>query len=329
MISFGLCSRRAARPRPCRPAGRRGARRRHRVEPLARHVDRRAVGQVAAGGEVEAHEGVAGLQQRQEHRLVGLAPECGWTLANSRRTASWRARSPASRRRRRTRSRRSSAARIALGVFVGQHRALRLEHGAADDVLRRDQLDLGAGGARRRIRCRGRRRRRPWPFRCRSGARRARGVGVIVLAASAADSGSSTWAQRHDGLRLAAIAMPMPEPQTVIPRSARPSATPRRASRHIRDNRRFRDRSCQGRAHVVALLAQPGGELVLEVVPGMVGGEGDAHEISTSASVSSSIISALWCGPGVKRSRSVPRGTRHDVGDARHHRQAGGARTSP
>ena len=35
-------------------------------------------------------------------------------------------------------------ARQALGVFVGEHRALRLEHGAADDVLRGDQLDLVA-----------------------------------------------------------------------------------------------------------------------------------------------------------------------------------------
>ncbi len=32
----------------------------------------------------------------------------------------------------------------ALGVFVGHHRALRLEHGAADDVLGGDQLDLVA-----------------------------------------------------------------------------------------------------------------------------------------------------------------------------------------
>ena len=31
-----------------------------------------------------------------------------------------------------------------LGVLVGEHRALRFEHGAADDVLRRDQLDLVA-----------------------------------------------------------------------------------------------------------------------------------------------------------------------------------------
>ena len=35
-------------------------------------------------------------------------------------------------------------ARQALGVLVGQHRALRLQHGAADDVLGRDQLDLVA-----------------------------------------------------------------------------------------------------------------------------------------------------------------------------------------
>ena len=35
-------------------------------------------------------------------------------------------------------------ARIALGVFVGHHRALRLEHGAGDDVLGGDQLDLVA-----------------------------------------------------------------------------------------------------------------------------------------------------------------------------------------
>ena len=35
-------------------------------------------------------------------------------------------------------------ARIALGIFVGQHRALRFEHGAADDIFRRDQFDLVA-----------------------------------------------------------------------------------------------------------------------------------------------------------------------------------------
>ncbi len=44
----------------------------HHLEPLARLVDRGAVGEMAAGGEVEAHVGVAGLEQREEHRLIGL-----------------------------------------------------------------------------------------------------------------------------------------------------------------------------------------------------------------------------------------------------------------
>ena len=35
-------------------------------------------------------------------------------------------------------------ARQAFGIFVGQHRALRFQHRARDDVLRRDQLDLVA-----------------------------------------------------------------------------------------------------------------------------------------------------------------------------------------
>ena len=111
MISFGLCSR--GEPRDlvivdelvvaAHAVG-------HDLEPLARHVDRRAVGQVPAGGEVEAHEGVAGLHQRQEHGLVHLAAGVRLHVGEARsRTAAWPARSRASRRRRRTRSRRSSA----------------------------------------------------------------------------------------------------------------------------------------------------------------------------------------------------------------------------
>src|SRR5437763_1256305 len=34
-------------------------------------------------------------------------------------------------------------ARIAFRIFVGENRALRLEHRLADDILRGDQLDLG------------------------------------------------------------------------------------------------------------------------------------------------------------------------------------------
>ena len=53
----------------------------HGVEPFAGEVGRRAVGEMAAGSEAETHDGVAGLQQRQHHGLVRLAPECGCTLA--------------------------------------------------------------------------------------------------------------------------------------------------------------------------------------------------------------------------------------------------------
>ena len=42
------------------------------LEPLAAHVERHAVGQVAAFGEAHAHDRVARLQQAEEHRLVGL-----------------------------------------------------------------------------------------------------------------------------------------------------------------------------------------------------------------------------------------------------------------
>src|SRR5947209_4614823 len=42
------------------------------VEPLARLGWRSTVCQVPAGGEAEAHDRVAGLQQRQHHRAVGL-----------------------------------------------------------------------------------------------------------------------------------------------------------------------------------------------------------------------------------------------------------------
>ena len=82
----------------------------HDLEPLARHVDRRAVGQVPAGREVEAHEGVA-----RAAAAPGTPPGssgCRSSAARwrtSRRRASSPARSPASRRHRRTRSRRSSA----------------------------------------------------------------------------------------------------------------------------------------------------------------------------------------------------------------------------
>ena len=115
------------------------------LEPAPRHVDRRAVREVATGREVEPHEGVARLHQGQEHGLVGLrarvrldvgeaaaeqfgrAPD-GEVLGDVDELAAAVVALP----------------RIAFRVFVGHHRALRFEHGAGHDVLGGDQLDLVA-----------------------------------------------------------------------------------------------------------------------------------------------------------------------------------------
>ena len=117
----------------------------HRLEPLARHVDRRAVAEMAAGGEVQPEEGVARLHQRKERCDVGrrpgvrldigmlgaeqfLHPVDGERLGNVDVLATAVI----------------ALARQAFGVLVGEHRTLRFEHRAADDVLRRDQFDLVA-----------------------------------------------------------------------------------------------------------------------------------------------------------------------------------------
>ncbi|CEG07795.1 hypothetical protein BN961_01198 [Afipia felis] len=114
-----------------------------RREPLARHVHRRTVGEMATRGKIEAHEGIAGLEQRQEHRLVHLAAgvrlHVGEIRAEQLLGALDRQRfhhvDPFA-------AAVIALARIAFRVLVGEHRALRLEHGAADDIFGRDQLDL-------------------------------------------------------------------------------------------------------------------------------------------------------------------------------------------
>ena len=114
------------------------------VEPFARLRGRRAVGQVAAGGEAHAHDRVAGLGQRQHHRAIGLRArvrlDVGEAAAEQLLGALDRQRLD---RVRRPAALIVAAARIAFRIFVGEDRALRLEHGAADDILGRDQLDLG------------------------------------------------------------------------------------------------------------------------------------------------------------------------------------------
>ena len=115
----------------------------HGVEPLAREVGGCPVGQVAARGERQAEHGVAGLRQRHEHREVGrraaVRLDVGEAAAEQLLGALDREAlgdvdvfatavvAPPG---------------IALGVLVGQHRALGGEHRRAHDVLGRDQLDL-------------------------------------------------------------------------------------------------------------------------------------------------------------------------------------------
>ena len=116
------------------------------LEPLAAEVDRRAVGQVAAMGEVHAQDAVADVEHGDVRGHVRLRPGVRLDVDVLR-----------------AREKRQRAllgkpldlvnelaaavialARQALGVLVGQPRALGLEHRAEGVVLAGDQLDLPA-----------------------------------------------------------------------------------------------------------------------------------------------------------------------------------------
>ena len=112
------------------------------LEPAARHVDRRPMGEMPAGGEIEAHERIAGLHQGHEHALVGLAAGIGLDIGE-----------PAVEQSAGALDRHIlgdvdelatavvAPPGIAFRVFVGHHRALRLEHRPRDDVLGGDEFD--------------------------------------------------------------------------------------------------------------------------------------------------------------------------------------------
>ncbi len=124
----------------------------HGVEQLARGIDLGAVGQVAAMRQRHAQDGVARLQQREIHRLVGLRagmrlhvgvvgaeqlldPVYGQLLCDVDVLAAAVV----------------ALARIAFGVLVGEHAALGFHHPRAGVVLAGDQLDVvllaaGLGG---------------------------------------------------------------------------------------------------------------------------------------------------------------------------------------
>ena len=115
----------------------------HGVEPLAREVRRGAMGQVTAGRQRQAEHGVAGPQQGQHDTLVGLgagvrlhvdeaaAEKLLGALDGEPLDRVDMLAAPI-----------IAAAGIALGVLVGQYRALGLHDGAGDDVLGGDQFDL-------------------------------------------------------------------------------------------------------------------------------------------------------------------------------------------
>ena len=113
------------------------------MEVLAGDVDRAAVGQVAAVGEVHAHEGVAGLEHSLERGQVGGSAGVGldvgmlsaeqlagaltgdlFGLVDAVAAAV------------------VALAGVALGILVGEHRARCGQYRLADKVLRRDQLDI-------------------------------------------------------------------------------------------------------------------------------------------------------------------------------------------
>ncbi len=113
------------------------------LEPLARHVQRHAVRQVAALGEVHPHDRVAGLQEREEHRLVGLRAR---VRLHVRAFGAEELLHPIDRELFGDVDVLAAAvialARIPLGVLVRQLAALRRHDGRARIVLRRDQLDV-------------------------------------------------------------------------------------------------------------------------------------------------------------------------------------------
>ena len=117
---------------------------RDEVVHAAAEVDRRAVREVAALVEAHAHHLVARLEQRHERGLVRVGARV--RLHVRVLGAEQRAR-PVAREVLGLVDDEVAAVvalgRVALGVLVGEHRALRLEHRGRREVLRRDQLDRG------------------------------------------------------------------------------------------------------------------------------------------------------------------------------------------
>ena len=100
------------------------------------------MGQVSAGGQRHAEDGVTGLQQSEHHALVGLGP--GMRLNVGERAVEEFAGAGDGKALGDIDEFASAVVpprRIALRVLVGEYRPLGLQHRAGDDVLRCDHLD--------------------------------------------------------------------------------------------------------------------------------------------------------------------------------------------
>ena len=115
----------------------------HHLEPFAAHVERHAVGEMAAFGQTHAHDGVARLAEGHQHRLVGLRAGMGLHVGGF---CAEQLLDPIDRQLLGDVHPFAAAvialARITFRILVGEHRTLRLHHGRAGVVLRRDQFDM-------------------------------------------------------------------------------------------------------------------------------------------------------------------------------------------
>ena len=113
------------------------------IEPFAAHIDGRPMGQVAARIQVEAHKGVARLQQRKKNCLVHLRAAVGLDVCKFAAEQFLR---PVDRQRfhdiRIVAAAVIALAGISLCVFVGEHATGSFQHGLAGNVFTRDQFDL-------------------------------------------------------------------------------------------------------------------------------------------------------------------------------------------
>ena len=121
----------------------------HDLVELAREVERMAVREVAAVGEVHAEDGVARLQVRQHHGHVGLRARVRLDVGV---LGAEQVVGALDRQRLGHVDELAAAvvalARVALGVLVGHHRPRGRHHGGAREVLRGDELEavVLAGG---------------------------------------------------------------------------------------------------------------------------------------------------------------------------------------